>query len=293
MGVVKRRLATLCAAALLGLTAAGCSDDDDGGAAPPPDEPPTALSEVDADPEAAAAVAQGVATLREGNTGTFTTHVEYGEATYDYHGSYRIAPARHRMSVTASLADGPVTTDVVGAAGGYFVRLPPDGPVSSRCWVSGDPQQIQEATGLEANPDFETLPGALGLAATATGTAYGGRSGELVGSVDLATATALVSPRLPALLGIAAGQQQVLARLSLDAGMLTGIDVDGPAILAALAESGTEADPAELAEAFAAATPIQVGLADSGAKVVIRPPAPTTVIDLGAPDAPDRLAACA
>ena len=291
MGVMRRRLTTLWAVALLGLTAAGCSDDE-GGEAPLPEESPTALSELDVDPEAAAAVSQGLDALREGNTGTFTTHLDYAELAYDYHGSYRIAPAQHRMSVTAALAEGPVATDVVGHAGGYHVRLPSDGPVSSRCWVSGDPQRIAEATGLETNPDFERLPGALGLAATATGAAYAGGSGELLGSVDLATAAALISPRLPALLAVTAGQVRVLARLSLDAGVLTGIGVDGPAILAALEQSGTEADPAELAEVFGAATPIQVGLADSGAQVVIRPPAPAAVIALGAPDAQNRLAAC-
>ena len=92
---------------------------------------------------------------------------------------------------------------------------------------------------------------------------------------------ALISPRLPVLLGIEGAQARVLARFSLDDGVLSGISVDGPAILAALAESGTPADPEELADVFGAATPIKVTLADSGADVVIEPPSPSAVIDLG------------
>ena len=115
---------------------------------------------------------------------------------------------------------------------------------------------------------------------------------DVLGSVDLATAAALISPRLPGLLGVVVGSDRVLARFSLDDGVLSGISVDGPAILASLAESGTEADPAELAKVFGAATPIEVTLSDSGADVVIEPPSPAAVIDLASPDAQQRLDQC-
>ncbi len=163
--------------------------------------------------------------------------------------------------------------------------------MSSPCWVSGDPQQITELTGVETNPDFNQLPGAVILASTVVGIAYaeGSVTHEVLGSVDLATAMALISPRLPALLGIVGANDRVLARFTLDDGVLTSIRVDGPAILAALEESGTKADPQELADVFAAETPIEVTLADSGADVVIEPPDPTAVIDLAAPDAQERL----
>jgi len=197
--------------------------------------------------------------------------------------------------VTAELPDGPVATEAVGDADDFYVRLPPDGPVSSPCWVSGDPQQIAEVTGVETNPDFNQLPGAVILASTAFGVAYaeGSVAHEVLGSVDLATAMALISPRLPALLGIVGANHRVLARLTVDDGVLSSIRVDGPAVLAALQESGTEADPEELADVFAADTPIEVTLSDPGAEVVIDPPEPAAVIDLAAPGAQERLDSCA
>ena len=282
--------AAISAAMLLAVTA--CSGG--GGDGPPAAVPPSELADLAQDTAAAGAVSAAIDGLRESNTGTFSTRLEYDDVTYDHYGSYRLSPAQQRVSVTVGPPDDPVTTEVVGHAGRFFARLPPDGPVSSPCWVSGDPQQIAEVTGVETNPDFNQLPGALGLAATAAGVAYaeGSPPGEVLGSVDLATATALISPRLPALLGIVGESHQVLARLTLDDGTFTAIRVEGPAILAALDRAGTEADPAELAEVFGAEVPIEVTLADAGEKVVIEPPAPAAVIDLDDPDAPQRVARC-
>ena len=200
--------------------------------------------------------------------------------------------------MTVDLADGEAVTEAVGDKSTFYVRLPPDGPVSSKCWVTGSPQQVTELTGVETNPDFNWVPGAIWLASTAEGIAPAdaGDPGELgddvLGSVDLATAAALISPRLPGLLGVVVGSDRVLARLSLDDGVLSSISVDGAAILASLGESGTEADPAELAKVFGAATPIEVTLSDSGADVVIEPPSPAAVIDLSSPDAEHRLDLC-
>jgi len=286
---MRQRLTAICATTGLVLTLAGCTDD--GGAAPPPVSRPTVLAELDDDPGATTALSQALDALGDGNSGTFTTHLDYADLTFDYNGSYRLSPAQQRVTVAVSLADGPVETEVVGDAGRFYVRLPPDGPVSSPCWVSGDPQRIAEATGVETNPDFNRLPGAISLASTATGVAYS-ETGDVLGSVDLATATALISPRLPALLRIEGAPHRVLARFSVDDGVLSGISVGGPAILAALKESGTKADPEELADVFAADVAIDVVLADPGAEIAIRPPSPAAVIDLGAPDAQDRLDAC-
>jgi hypothetical protein len=282
----------IAATTLLVVALAGCSGDDDEGV-PPAQARPTVLTDLTDDPAATTAVSQALAALRAGNAGTFTTHLVYSDSTYDYRGSYRLSPAQQRLSVTADLPDGLVETDAVGDADRFYVRLPPDGPVSSPCWVSGDPQQIAEVTGFESNPDFNQLPGAISLAATASGAAFvEGLPEEVLGSVDLATATALISPRLPGLLGIVAGDDRVVAQLSLDDGVLARISVAGPAILAALEVAGTEVDPEELADVFGAAVPIEVTLSDSGAEVVIEPPAPTAVIDLAAPDAQERVAAC-
>jgi len=286
---MRQRLAAISAAMLLAVAA--CSGGDGDG--PPAAVRPSELADLEQDAAAAGAVSAAIDGLRESNTGTFSTRLAYDDVTYDYYGSYRLSPAQQRVSVTVGLPD-PVTTEVVGDAGRFFARLPPDGPVSSPCWVTGDPQQIAEMTGVETNPDFNQLPGTLGLAATAVGVAYaeGSPPGEVLGSVDLATATALISPRLPALLGIVGESHRVLARFTLDDGAFTGIRVEGPAILAALDRAGTEADPAELAEVFGADVPIEVTLADAGEKVVIEPPAPAAVTDLDDPDASRRVAQC-
>lgn len=290
---MRQRLTVILGTTLLVLTLAACSEDADGGPAPV-EAKPSALAEVTDDPAATTDVSAALDALRSGNSGTFTAHLEYADNTYDYYGSYRLSPAQQRVSVTAELPDGPVATEAVGDAGDFFVRLPPDGPVSSPCWVTGDPVQIADATGVETNPDFDHLPGAVVLASTAMGVAYaeGSVDHEVLGSVDLAAAMALISPRLPALLGIAGADHRVLARLTVDDGVLSGIRVDGPAVLAALETIGTEADPEELADVFAADTPIEVTLADSGAAVVIEPPEPDAVIDLSAPDAAERLDSC-
>ncbi|MDQ4051716.1 MAG: hypothetical protein M3237_03320 [Actinomycetota bacterium] len=285
---MRRRLTAVSAAMLLAVTA--CSDGDEPTAA----ARPTELSVLEDDPAAATAVSAALDRLRESDTGTFTTGLVYDDVTFDYYGSYRLSPAQQRVSVTAGLPDDPVTTEAVGDSGPFYVRLPPDGPVSSLCWVSGDPQQIAEVTGVETNPDFNRLPGALSIASTAVGVAYAEDSprGEVLGSVDLATATALISQRLPALLGLVGASHRVLARFTLHDGVLAAIRVEGPAILAALDRAGTEAEPDELAEVFGADVPIEVTLADAGEKVVIAPPAPAAVIDLGDPDAAQRLTEC-
>ena len=276
------------------LALAGCTDDE-GGTPAPTDSRPSTIAELAEDPSAAAAVAEGIEGLRDGNSGTFTTHLEYADLTIDYYGSYRVDPAQQRVSVTAELAEGPAVTEAVGDGGSFYVRLPPEGPVSSKCWVIGDAAQVTELTGVETNADFNQVPGAIALAATAEGIApadAGDPHDDVLGSVDLATAAALISPRLPGLLGIVVGSDRVLARFSLDDGVLAAISVDGPAILASLAESGTDVDPAELEKVFGAATPIAVTLSDSGAEVVIEPPSPSAVIDLALPDAQERVAAC-
>ncbi len=284
----------LTAIAVMTLVAglAACSGDDE--AAPPSAaSTPSAIAELAEDPTAATAISEAIRALREGNSGTFASHLEYADLTFDYHGSYRLKPRQQRVSVTADLADGPTATEAVGDDGRFFVRLPPDGPVSSKCWVMGDPRQITEVTGVETNPDFNQLPGAVSLASTAVGIAPATGRDDVLGSVDLSIAMAQISPRLPALLGIAGAQHRVLARFSLtEEGAMSGIEVDGPAILAALADAGTEVDQEELASVFGAATPITVTLADSGADVVIEPPAASAVIDLDSSDAPQRVALC-
>jgi hypothetical protein len=289
---MRQVLTAISATTLTAVALVGCSGEDHEGAAPAASRP-TVLTELADDPAATTAVSEALDALRSGNSGTFTTSLSYDDTTYDYFGSYRLSPAQQRVSVTADLADGPagpVGTEAVGDRGRFYVRLPPDGPVSSRCWVSGDPQRIADVTGVETNPS--SLPGAIGLASSAVGAAFVDGAGDVLGSVDLATATALVSPRLPALLGIAGERHRVLARFSLDDGVLSGISIDGPAILAALDAAGTDADPEELADVFGADVPIEVTLSDSGAEVVIEPPAPTAVIDLAAPDAALQVAAC-
>jgi hypothetical protein len=290
---MRKRLVVISATALLALSTAACSGDDDG-EKPPPVSRPTSLTDLADDEAATTAVSGALDALRDGNAGTFTTRLEYDEVGYDYYGSYRLSPAQQRVSVTAGLPDDPVSTEAVGDAGRFYVRLPPDGPVSSPCWVSGDPQQISDVIGVDTNPDFNRLPGALTLASTAIGVAYpeAGAAGEVLGSVDLATATALISPRLPALLGLQGGNARVLAWFSLRDGALAGIRVEGAALLAALDEAGTQVDPEELADVFGADTPIEVTLADSGADVVIEPPTAAAVIDLAAPDAQARIDAC-
>jgi hypothetical protein len=288
---MRQVLTAISATTLTAVALVGCSGDDNEGDAPAAGRP-TVLTELADDPAATTAVSEALDALRSGNSGTFTTSLAYDDTTYDYYGSYRLSPAQQRVSVTADLADGPVGTEAVGDGGRFYVRLPPDGPVSSRCWVSGDPQRIAEVTGVETNPSFNRLPGAISLASSAVGAAFVDGAGDVLGSVDLATATALVSPRLPALLGIVDGNHRVLARFSLDDGVLSGISIDGPAILAALDAADTDADPEELADAFGADVPIEVTLSDSGAEVVIEPPAPTAVIDLTAPDAALQVAAC-
>ncbi len=159
----------------------------------------------------------------------------------------------------------------------------------------GDAAQVTELTGVETNADFNQVPGAIALAATAEGIAPADAGDPPTMSSGASTwprRQSLISPRLPGLLGIVVGSDRVLARFSLDDGVLAAISVDGPAILASLAESGTEADPAELEKVFGAATPIAVTLSDSGAEVVIEPPSPSAVIDLALPDAQQRVAAC-
>jgi hypothetical protein len=289
----QRLTAAISATTLLVLTLTACMEDDD----PDPAAlviPPSSLAQVTDDSAATTAISQSLDELRSGNSGTFSTHLKYADNIYDFYGSYRLIPAAQRVSVTADLPDGPVMTEAVGDARHFYVRLPPDGPVSSPCWVSGDPALITELIGVETSRDFNQYPGAVILASTAIGIAYveGSVTHEVLGSVDLATAMALISPRLPALLGIVGANDRVLARFTLTDGALTSIKVDGPAILAALEESGTEADPQELADVFAADTPIEVTLADSGADVVIEPPDPSAVIDLAAPDAQARVDAC-
>ena len=287
----QQRLTTLVAAALVAAATAGCSGDD-AGPRPRAETPPSTIAELVEDASATAAVSGALAALREGNSGTFTTHVEYADLTFDYYGSYRLEPPQQRVSLTADLEDGPVQTEAVGDAGAFFVRLPPDGPVSSPCWVAGSPPQIADAIGVETNPDFNRFPGAIGLVSTATGVAYAGGGDDVLGSVNLATAMALVSPRLPALLGLVEAPDRVLATFSLDDGTLSGISVTGPAILAALDQAGAEADPDELADVFGAGTPIEVTLSDSGAEVIIEAPPPAAVIDLSAPDARARIEDC-
>lgn len=282
-------MAGLVAVLVTGLAA--CSGGDD--AAPPAAvSTPSTIAELVEDPAATATISKAIEALRAGNSGTFTTHLEYADLTFDYYGSYRLKPSEQRVSVTAELTDGPAATEAVGAGGAFFVRLPPDGPVSSKCWITGDQKEIAEITGVETNPDFNQLPGAVSLASTAVGIAPATGRADVLGSVDLNIAMALISPRLPALLGITGAQHQVLARFSLDDDAISVIEVDGPAILAALTEAGTAVDPQELADVFGAATPVTVTLSDSGADVVIEPPAPAAVIDLDSPDAQQRVALC-
>ncbi len=207
------QVAGLVAGSVAGLAA--CSGDDE--AAPPSAViTPSTVAELVEDAAATTTVSEAVRALRDGNSGTFTAHLEYADLTFDYYGSYRLKPREQRVSVTAQLADGPVATEAVGVEDAFFVRLPPDGPVSSKCWVTGDPKQIAEVTGVETNPDFYQVPGAISLASTAVGIAPATGRADVLGSVDLGVAMALISPRLPALLGIAGAQHRVLARFSLD-----------------------------------------------------------------------------
>lgn len=290
---MRQPLTVAAATIALMLPVAACSDDRDS-PPPPVDARPSQVGELVADGAAADEVAAALAALRDGGSGTFTTRVEYDDVGYDYHGSYRLSPAQQRISISADLPDGPLATEAVGAGGAYFVRLPADGPVSSPCWVVGDPAEVAEVTGVETDPDFRQLPGAIRLAVTVAGVApaEGSAVDDVLGTVDLTTAMALVSPRLPGLLGITGEEHPVVARIALADGVLSSIRLDGTAILAALDEAGTEADVDELERVFGADVPIEVTLADSGADVVIEPPEPARVIDLGRPDAAQRLGSC-
>ena len=53
---------------------------------------PRAIAELTDDPAATTAVSEAIDALREGNSGTFTTHVEYADLSFDYYGSYRLQP---------------------------------------------------------------------------------------------------------------------------------------------------------------------------------------------------------
>lgn len=287
---MRPRLTSIFATTLLALSLAGCSGDDTD--LPPAPGAPTSLAELVDDPAATATISAALDALREGNSGTFASHLVYGDLTFDYYGSYRLAPAQQRVSATAYLADGPVESEAVGDDGRYFVRLPPDGPVSSPCWVTGDPRQVAAITGVETNPDFTEFPGAIHLAATAIGVSNTTTSDKVLGSVDLVTATGLISPRLPTLLGISGVQDRVLARFDLDDGVLAGISVSGPAILAALDAAGTAADREELETVFAADPAIEVTFSDPGADVLIEAPARVRVIDLSTTGAEERVDAC-
>ena len=291
-------LATVAAVALLGLSACGGDDD---AAPPPPAEAPTSLSGLVADAEATQALNDALTGLRVANTGTFDAVYSYADQVFDYTGVYRLSPAEQRLTFTADLGEAgsgeagsgePVESETVSDAGEFFVRLPADGDISSRCWVTGEPARVTETVGLEFNPGFEKLPGVVVLASTAVGIAEDPAvRGGLLGSVDLATTTALISPRLPALLGLT-GQERVLARLTLVDGVLRDLRVEGPALLAALEEAGVGTDPAELERVFAAETPIDITFDNPGSKVVIETPDPADVVDLDAADAAERLAAC-
>lgn len=291
---VRALLATAAAVALLGLSACGGDDDT---AVPPPAEVPTSLSGLVADAEATQALADALTGLRVGNTGTFDAVYTYADQVFDYTGVYRLSPAEQRLTFTADLGEAgdgePVESETVSDAGEFFVRLPADGDISSRCWVTGDPARVTETVGLEFNPAFEKLPGVVVLASTAVGIADDPTvRGGLFGSVDLATTTALISPRLPALLELT-GQERVLARLTVVDGVLRDLQVEGAALLAALEEAGVTTDPAELERVFAAETPIDITFGNPGSKVVIETPDPADVVDLDAADAEARLAACA
>ncbi len=284
---------TLLPAVLLLLAPAlsGCGDDG-GGSAPAADDQPTSVTEVTADEASAQAVTDAITALRVANTGTFSSHLEYGDQVFDLSGSYRLDPPEQRFTVTADPGTGPVESEAIGADGEYVVRLPADGPVSSTCWVRGTPAQVSEVVGLETNPDFQVLPGAIVLASTAVGLGPDpSRSGDVLGSVDLSVATGLISPRLPALLGLSGGEP-VLAHLEITDGTLTGIRLDGQALLTALDEAGSEADPDELARVLGTDSPIEVGLDNAGSKVVIVSRRPASVIDLADADATSRLADC-
>jgi hypothetical protein len=82
---MRQRLTAICATTGLVLTLAGCTDD--GGAAPPPVSRPTVLAELVDDPGATTALSQALDALRDGNSGTFTTHLDYADFTFDYNGS--------------------------------------------------------------------------------------------------------------------------------------------------------------------------------------------------------------
>ncbi len=269
----------------------GCGDDDTG-SAPAGSDSPTSVTDVTADAATAQAVTDAITTLRVANTGTFSAHLEYADQVFDRSGSYRLDPPRQRSTLSVDTGDGLVESESIGVAGDFFVRMPADGPVSSPCWVRGSPARIAEVVGLETNPAFDRLPGVIVLVSTAIGLAPDpARSGDVLGSVDLAVATGLISPRLPSLLGLGDGER-VLAHLELTDGVLTGIEIEGAALLAALEEIGTEADPDELARVFGSDVPIDVALENAGSKVVIEARRPTNVIDLDSPQAERRLAAC-
>lgn len=277
---------------VLATTLGGCGDDDAGSGARASSSGPSSLAELTEDEAAARAVTEAITAVRVANTGTFSAHLEYADQVFDHSGSYRLVPPQQRSTVIADTGAGPVESEAIGADGEYVVRLPADGPVSSTCWVRGTPARVSEVVGLETDPDFERLPGAVVLASTAVGiSADPSRSGDVLGSVDLAVATELISPRLPALLGLSGGEP-VLAHLEITDGELTGIRVDGAAILSALDEAGSTADPDELARVFGSDTPVDVGLDNAGSKVVIESRRPASVIDLDAPGAARRLAAC-
>lgn len=286
-------LATATAVVLLGLSACGGDDD---AAPPPPTEAPTSLSGLVADAEATQALNDALTGLRVANTGTFDAVYSYADQVFDYTGVYRLSPAEQRLTFTADLGEAgsgePVESETVSDAGEFFVRLPADGDISSRCWVTGEPARVTDTVGLEFNPGFEKLPGVVVLASTAVGIAEDPTvRGGLLGSVDLSTTTALISPRLPALLGLT-GQERVLARLTLVDGVLRDLRVEGPALLSALEEAGVDTDPAELERVFAAETPIDITFDDPGSKVVIETPDPADVVDLDGRDAAGQLEAC-
>ncbi|GAA4696718.1 hypothetical protein [Nocardioides nanhaiensis] len=284
------------AVAVTSLLLGACGGGGDDTATPAPAEVPTSLTGLAADSAATQALNDALTGLRVGNTGTFDAVYTYADQRFDYTGVYRLSPAEQRLTFTADLGEAgdgePVESETVSDAGEFFVRLPADGDISSRCWVTGEPARVTETVGLEFNPGFEKLPGVVVLASTAVGIAEDPQVRDgLLGSVDLTTATALISPRLPTLLGLT-GQERVLARLTLDDGVLRDLRVEGPALLAALQEAGVQADPAELERVFAAEAPIEITFDNPGSKVVIETPAPTDVVDLDAADAAEQLSAC-
>ena len=184
--------------------------------------------------------------------------------------------------ILSSAQDGQVMVDTIGIDKGAWFQIRRAGDPIRSCWISADPEAIEQSTGVDLPRGSRGIPAGVLVAANAFGATRLDPS-HVLARIDLYTAAGAFSGKLPLALGLDFHTKDTApVRISVWDGAITGWRITLFDLLSAIESAGLElpdglddyADQ-DLSEAF-----VRADFSDLGKDVTVDAPPADLVVEL-------------